>query len=354
MRTNILTLAFAGMMLAAPAALAAPASPASPASPAALAAPAAPAVKETPAVPEMLANQADQIFLRESVMVSGKLIRLGDLFANAGETADVPVAYSPKPGKRATFDSNWLYRVAQGYKLKWRPLSIHVKAVVERDSIVIKREEIEDHILAALIDKDVGVDGDMSVEVNNRMLRLYVAGDSDATLYVEDVEFEPRTNRFTAIVTAPVNDPAAPRTRVTGRVFKVSEVPVLNRRMLSGEIISARDIEWIKLRSKRLQNDAILTAEDLIGKAPRRSMRAGAPIRSSEVRRPVLVPRGGLVTIVLRMPDMILTAQGKALDEGSDGDTIRVTNTQSNTVIEAVVSGASIVSVRPTNRVAMN
>ncbi len=331
MKISILTLAFAAVMLVVPQSLAAPQE-----------------------APEALPAQAAPIFLRESVVVSGKLVRIGDLFANVKENAETPVAYAPEPGKRAFFDANWLYRVARAYKLNWKPLSVQVRVVVERDSIVIKREEIEDHILAALIESGVGMDENMSVEVSNHMLRFYVAGDSSATLAVEDISYEQRTMRFTAIIAVPANDPAAPRMRVTGRVYKVSETPVMVRRMLAGEVIARRDIVMIKVRDKRLQNNVILNAEDLIGKAPRRSLRAGTPIHASDVRRPILVPRGSLVTMILRLPDMVLTAKGKALDEGSDGDAVRVVNTQSNTVIDAVVIRTGVVTVRPNGQIAMN
>lgn len=60
------------------------------------------------------------------------------------------------------------------------------------------------------------------------------------------------------------------------------------------------------------------------------------------------------MTIILKAPKMILTALGKALDNGADGDTVRITNTQSKKVIEAEVTGMGRVSVLPTGFVAMN
>ena len=51
---------------------------------------------------------------------------------------------------------------------------------------------------------------------------------------------------------------------------------------------------------------------------------------------------------------MILTAQGKAVSGGSKGDVIQVKNIQSRTIIEAEVTGAGRVSVRPSSLLAMN
>ncbi|MFQ5618925.1 MAG: flagellar basal body P-ring formation chaperone FlgA [Rhodospirillales bacterium] len=297
------------------------------------------------------AAEAAAVTLRQSVTVSGRLVRLGDLFVPAGDKAEAAVAYAPAPGKRAIFDARWLYRVARAYGLNWRPLSIDEKAVVARESIVIGRREIADHILAALVDK--GVDADMRVELSNRMLRIHVPGNSTATVAVEDVAYDARTRRFVAIVAAPADDPAARRIRVTGRVHRVVDVPVLTRRVLAGEVIRERDVKWISMRSDRLQRDTIQDSAALIGKSPRRGLRAGGPVRVSDVRLPVLVPRRSLVTILYRVRSMTLTAQGRALEDGGAGDTVRVVNTQSNTVVQAVVTGANRVSVQPTGPIAM-
>ena len=110
------------------------------------------------------------VSLRQNVVVDSTTIVLGDFFNGAGDKAAVAVAYAPEPGKRAIFDANWLYRAAHAYGLKWKPLSLKQQVVVKRDSVTIEREEIEDHILAALIDR--GVDAEMTVSLSNRSLRL--------------------------------------------------------------------------------------------------------------------------------------------------------------------------------------
>jgi len=297
-------------------------------------------------------EQQETVVLRENVVVNSRHVRLGDLFSGAGDKADTVVAYAPEPGKQALLDANWLYRIARAYRLKWRPLSIQEQALVIRESVVIGREEIEDAILAALVDK--GVDPDMSVELGNQMMRIHVAGSGMATVAAEDVIYDARSKRFTAVLKAPADDPRGQRIRATGRLYKSTETPVLARQMMAGDVIKKSDIEWIKVRASRLQKDTILDIGGLIGKAPRRGLRSGIPVRESEVRRPILVEKGSMVTIVLQTPTMILTAQGRALEAGSNGESIRITNTQSNQVIDAMVTGSGRVVVRLAQHVVMN
>ncbi|MCH7831747.1 MAG: flagellar basal body P-ring formation protein FlgA [Proteobacteria bacterium] len=313
-----------------------------------------PAVSAAGGKSAALSRSADQskVVLRESVRVKSKLVRLGDLFSATGEKADIAVAYAPVPGKRAIFDSRWLYRVARAYGLDWRPLGLQDQIVVERESQMITREEIEDHIRAALIDR--GADPNTKVELSNRMMRLYVASDVAASVGVEDVSYEPRTGRFTAILVAPAGDPGATRTRVTGRLHREIDVPVPARRILANEVITERDINWVKIRQNRLPRGVIVDINELIGKSPKRWLRAGIPVRVANVQPPILVPKGSLVTIYLKVPRMMLTAQGKALENGSDGDVIRINNTQTNKVIEAEVTGVAKVAVLPPGKIIMN
>ena len=301
---------------------------------------------------ERVANAPEMVALLSTSTVNRAQIHLGDLFAGTGDKADTPVAYAPDPGRRAIFDARWLYRLARAYGLKWRPLSLRDRAVVIRDSVVIGPGQIKEQILESLA--DFGVAAGMDVQLSNRLMRIHVAGDTAASLEVEDIVYSARTRRFTAILAAPAGDPSAQRYRVAGRVHEVQEAPVLVRRKLAGEIISTEDVKWTKIRTDRLQRNTILDDSGLIGMSVRRGLRAGVPVRTTDVRRPVLVPKGSLVTLILASPNMRLTSQGRAMENGSDGQAIRVTNTFSNTIIEGVVTGANLVTVRPANNIVMN
>jgi len=124
-------------------------------------------------------------------------------------------------------------------------------------------------------------------------------------------------------------------------------VPVLTHRMLHGEVIGQASVEWTQVPADRLQPDVIVRAEDLVGKTPRRGLAAGVPVRMGQLRLPVVVRKGGLVTLILKSPRMMLTARGRALMDASRGDAVRVVNTQSHTVVEGLVVAAGQVVVRP-------
>jgi len=304
------------------------------------------------AAPATLAGTTDQIILRQSVTVEDNLIKLGDLFIGAGEHAEVGVAYAPAPGKRSIFDSQWLYRVANAYGLAWRPMSLQDQAVVQRASTVIGRDEIESRILDELADNGIGADA--QVELTNHAFRIYVAEGVNTMIDVEDMTFDPRSRRFTTVVAVTAEGTATQRFRLAGRVYDVQDIPVPTRRIMPGEIIKAGDLDIIPARVGRMRRDTIVAAEDLIGKSPKRALTQGRPVAMSEVQAPVLVPNRALVTILYQRPRMTLTAKGRAMQDGADGEVIRIANVQSNTVIEAVVVGPHTVAVSAADRMLTN
>ena len=299
---------------------------------------------DTPSEPAML---------NEMVDVRGPLVHLGDIFRNAGERAGEVIAYAPPPGKQVVFDAFWLQRVARSYRVDWRPMSRLDRAVVRRDSRIVNQGEIADRLRLALMDQE-GIDEMIEVALTTRDLRLYVPAESAGSLDIRDLAYDPRTRRFSATLLAPAGDPRATVIAVQGRVHPVVEVPVLANRIQADGVIGENDIAYVQVRQDRINHNIVVEPENLIGMAPKRAVQPGRAIRSSDLKRPVLVEKGSLVLMSLDRPGMSLSARGKALDTGGDGDTVRIVNLQSKAVVEARVTGPGRVAVAPLGKLARN
>jgi flagella basal body P-ring formation protein FlgA len=275
--------------------------------------------------------------LNERISVSDQYILLGDLFDNAGEQAGKAVAYAPRPGRKAVFEARWLYKVARAYKLNWRPMDANVRAIVVRDSNVIYRTQVEEEIIAALADH--GAPADIMIDLNNRSFKIHVSANKAPTVEVEEIQYDARSRRFSAILAAPAGDPSAQRYRLSGRVHPVQEIPVPARRISKGDIIGEKDIKWVKVRTDRIDQTAVVNMDQLVGMTPTRVLSEGINIRSRDVRRPLEVTKRSMVTLVLQTPLMTMTAKGVSLDNGAKGEVIRVTNSKTKAIVEAVVIG---------------
>ncbi|HYM32838.1 MAG TPA: flagellar basal body P-ring formation chaperone FlgA [Candidatus Cybelea sp.] len=281
--------------------------------------------------------------LRASVVVVGDRITLGDLFDNAGKAADVVAAAAPPPGEKVYLRVSQIQAVTEAAGLTFEPDPGLRTVAVTRAGRLVPHQEIVAQIAKALADYTEG--GDVSVQLSNQSLTISVPTDAQASVRVDDIDYDPRSQRFVAILAAPADDANASHFQVQGRLISVSRVPGLRSRINPGHVIAKSDIEWIEVPVERIDRYVVTDPDDLIGKTPKRSIAPGSAIRSSDVDRPLLVAKGAIVTMTMTVPNMTLTTVGRAMDNGGKGDVIQVQNVQSSKSVAATVSGPNQVVV---------
>lgn len=282
------------------------------------------------------------VALRTDVTVKGGLVRLGDIFRNTGSKAKIAIAYAPAPGRQAVLDASWLSETADRHGLDWRPQSHLDQVVVRRASIPLARDAII-RKLSEMVRRR-GRKGDFRIELSYRIQNIHLPIASRGNFAIRDLRVDARSGRFSGLLTAPGANPPV-RLNIYGRVQKLVAVPVLTRRIRKGMVIRDADVVVRKIVDTGLPQYALLERTDIVGMAARYSLRPGVTIRKGDVRPPILVRRGELVTMEIRTPYILVTARGRALDSGARGDTIRLRNTQSKKKLEAIVIGPGRVSV---------
>jgi flagella basal body P-ring formation protein FlgA len=282
--------------------------------------------------------------LNEHVLVQDKMIHLGDLFDGLGDEARQTVGQAPAPGDQMVFDIQRLAAVAKSHNIDWRPRTWTDRVVIERTSQRISQQAIEMALQGEL--KRRGISRKVEFELANRGAELVLPTGVPATIAVQQFDYDERGGRFTAIVAAPADAPIT-RLSLQGRLYDLTEVPVLARRLNTGEVIRKGDIDWVSLRSDQINRNVLTDASRLIGQEVRRGVAAGQPVRASDVRSPIIVTKGSIVTMLLQTPKMQLTSKGRAMEDASMGDAVQIMNTQSKTVIEATVVGVNTVQVTP-------
>ena len=293
----------------------------------------------------------DAVFLNELVSVKSNIIRIGDIFSNAGDKAHIPIAYAPAPGKRLVLDANWLYRAASAYRLKWRPFTLRQQAIIVRESITFSHNIIKERIRSALIKQ--GVDTADEIELSDRLFTIHAPDEIDTKLTVAEVSYNKRSGRLTATLKVTSGKPGEINRVISGWVRKMTSIPVLTRRFSANQVIKKHDIKMIPVRTNRVQKDIVFKKSDLIGKSSSRSLSPGRPLRQSDVRPLLMVTKGSLVTMILQGKFLRLTARGRALEDGGKGDVIRIRNLKSKKQVEAVIIGPGRVSVDSHGHLAM-
>ena len=286
---------------------------------------------------------ASAVSLRHNTMLENNVITLGDIFAGLERNEDKVLGPAPLPGKDMVLNARTLLRVAIAMDLPWRPSSGADQIVLSRAATVVNPLMIKEALSSELAAK--GVSGNFDVAVLNGVSQIILPYNEEPNVAVESISFDDNQNHFDAVLVAPSLDNQIVRERITGRIQRMISVPVLKSPIKHGHIIRANDLSFMDMRAELIKHDMVIAPQELIGKTPRRVVLAGEPVKTAYIEEPQVVERGDRITMVYQHGPLSLTAEGKALEGGANGDFIRVVNAASNRTIEAKVTGLRQVTV---------
>ena len=273
-------------------------------------------------------------------MLSGPAVRLSDLFD--GVQQDRSIGPGPEPGGRIIVESAQLAAIARQFNVDWRPASTADRIVLERPGRPFPREEAFAALREAL--RVAGVSQDADVEMPGYVAPL-VPTAAAATAEVGQLDYNPAEGRFTAVLSVTAGGMAPIHTRLSGRVTEMVELPVATHRLAAGDVVGPGDLQVARLRASLVRAGVVQAAAQAVGMALRHSVGPGAPIPVAELIRPFTVQKGETVQMLLDTPGISLSAQGVAMDNGANGERVRVLNVQSRAIVEAEVSGSGRVRV---------
>ena len=169
---------------------------------------------------------------------------------------------------------------------------------------------------------------------------------NNGALQPVSVRYEPRNGRFDVSFEIS-NDINSTRTRLrfTGVAIEMLDAAVLTRNVDRGDVLKASDVVVERRPKNEAGSDAAARAR-AIGMQMRKAVRAGQALRSADLGKPDLVQKDGNVTLIYDAAGIYLTSRGKAIDSGTEGDTVTVLNLQSKRTISGVVVGRDQVAIQ--------
>lgn len=146
------------------------------------------------------------------------------------------------------------------------------------------------------------------------------------------------TNSGKPLVAGTSNTPAA----VAVPIVKTVVVP--KRLIQRGTIIEAEMLEEVKQTGGNVDNSMLQSLKDALTAEAVRDLSAGQALRSSDIRRAILVKQGQLVTMnVGEKSGFLITVRVEALQDGRMGEQVKLKNTESGRQISGVVVGPNLV-----------
>lgn len=293
-----------------------------------------------------VAHAADtlRMTLKQNVSVAAAEVRFADVFAGApAHLAEAVIAPAPEPGESVRYDAAFLIRAVRRHGVDWRPSSRFAETTVTRAAMRVTADEALSAVAAAVKQK-ARFAGELELKVESPIDDAFLPAGSAVRTDIVDVYYDPRSNRFRAGVELTAGGETK-RFDVYGRAYEVLLVPTPARTLSRGDRIARADIEMTHVRADQLPPDAVLDVNAVLGMEVGTVLRAGRPLRQSDVMAATMIERGAIVAIVFQTAAMTLTSQGRALEDGATGATIRVANTQTNRVVHARVVAPNQVRV---------
>lgn len=279
------------------------------------------------------APAAEVAMLRPQVLLDGDVLRLSDLFDNAGPRAETVLAASPLPGRRLVLETTNLVNLARQYGVNWRPMTGSERAVVERPGRQVPRAEIEAMLRDELARQ--GLDPELDLEMPG-LLPPMVPASAMVQLGLEGVVLEQPGLRFAATLVVLADGMGAQRVRLAGRAVPTVPVVLSTRRMALGEVVSAADVRLARLRAERVRPGQAQRLDQVVGQELHRPMAVEQGFSLVDLGPPSIVAKNAPVTILLEAPGIQLSVQGRAMAAAARGATVPVMNLSSRSVVEGV------------------
>ena len=282
--------------------------------------------------------------LRSVTTLEAAVVRLSDLFDDAGPRADRVLGPGPAPGARIVVEAAQLAAIARQFGVDWRPNSAADRIVLDRPGRLLPREQVLAALRSALT--GVGAPAESDLELPGFTAPTIPAeGHTDAA--IEQVDYDSASGRFTATLAIIATGMPIERMRLSGQLQEMVELPVLVHRLPVGSVLQPGDLQIARLRAGALRDETVRHIADAMGQALKRPAMAGQPLTTADLMRPALVQKGARVILELSVPGLTLSDQGVAQDSGGAGDRIRVLNATSRAVLEVEVIGPDRVRVTP-------
>jgi flagella basal body P-ring formation protein FlgA len=284
--------------------------------------------------------------LRASVVVTGDVVRIGDVIDNAGTSAQIAIYRAPDLGTTGSLPTAQVLTALQAHQVIGVDTR-DIKAVsVTRLSRKLEGKDIELQVAHALEHRGgLGDAANLTLTFDRDVPDLQLDASNTGDMQPTSSRFDPRSGRFDVSFEIGNDANAAPfKLRFTGTAVETVEAAVLTRNVDRTEVLKSSDVAVERRPKAEVGGDAA-SRDHAIGMQARKQLRAGQALKTADLGKPDLVQRDQNVTLIYESAGLYLTVGGKALDGGTEGDVVNVLNLQSKRTISGVVVGRAQVAI---------
>lgn len=286
---------------------------------------------------------AGQALPNTLVTLSSPVVRVSDLFSDAGPEANRVLGSAPPPGQRIVVPASQLAAIAAAYHVPWQPDGSHPEVVLASPGTALPIATVSDAIAKAVA--SAGGPADAAITLPDFAPPMVPPGVTPQ-ITVTRMDYDPAAQQFSASLVVTAKGMAPRNLELAGLAQEAVPAVVARHQLLPGHVLTADDVKLARLPAAQAA-DALTSLADAVGMAVQSGVQPGAAVAADNVIAPVVVRKGGFVVLNLSAPGMVLTAQGIALGSGGTGSVIPVMNPASHAVVQAVITGPGAASIAP-------
>jgi len=121
------------------------------------------------------------------------------------------------------------------------------------------------------------------------------------------------------------------------RIERYADAVVVARPISNKQTIQPSDLRIERTEMSRLSRGYFSDFKSVVGLQTRRALTPGQVVLPGHLTQPRLVERGQLVTLYATRPGLTVRMKGIALEDGQEGERIRVRNRSSKRIVEGIV-----------------
>ncbi len=158
---------------------------------------------------------------------------------------------------------------------------------------------------------------------------------------------EPLSTYHNALIPVEIiqNDKLVRTVWITAEIVIRATVVQAASRLQYGSAIAPGDVKEVLMDVPDARAAYLRTCREAVGRIMRRTLSPGDPLTRESVSIPFLVRSGEIVQVRLQRGSIVMSASGKAEQDGRLGDMIRIRNLAFSTPLKAMVTGRGEVRI---------
>lgn len=291
-------------------------------------------------------SEAAEIRLLDRVTIDGSMVHLGDIAELYGapeavtdRLADIQLFPAPSSKRETVVSGRRVmdilvrrgvnfneHRISGSNRITLMPAIAATRSSRSRSQVTLRRDEVADtksvveasivRLLRRKTETRAADAGEWELDFNltpQQAAWVHESGDH----FSVSGGVQPFTGRQKFDVATVSAEEEVRHFTVTAQVARPRLVVVAVQDLPRGTVVLESDVTLAKLTDKNTSRAVATTIDEVVGKETTNSIRADKPILTREVREPILVKRGELVTVIAVSGGIRVRTQGKARENGS-------------------------------------